>query len=139
MQAERIGVLAPPADAAGVRDAIAHALDRDAARAMRANLATLAERYTWERVCAPLLAWCAAPRRIGMTRGQDAAGEYLHGLERMYSETAQYARRLEQVVAEKDAALARVAGEVATPQPIETETARKCPDLGGLFRRNRAG
>ncbi|RIK44786.1 MAG: glycosyl transferase family 1 [Chloroflexi bacterium] len=135
---EKIGVLVRPADAAGVRDAVMQVLDRDAGRAMRSNLAALAQRYTWEQVSRPLAAWCAAPQRLSATRGQDPQAEYLQSLERMYSDTAQYARHLEQVVAAKDAAL-QAAHAQPQPQPIETETARKRPDLGSLFRRNRAG
>jgi hypothetical protein len=52
-----------------------------------------------------LLAYCRAPWRLGAARG-DASVAYLQKLERLYTETAQYARDLERAVAEKDAALA---------------------------------
>lgn len=130
-----IGELAPPEDAAAVAAAIDRAIDRDRARGMRANLATLAGQYTWERVSGPLLAYCAGPWKLGTSRGDDAAAAYLHQLERLYSETADYARRLERVVNEKDRALSD-AGRAASRPPRRILTR---PDLGSLIRRDRRG
>ncbi|MDQ3547970.1 MAG: hypothetical protein M3439_04040, partial [Chloroflexota bacterium] len=127
-----IGEVAPPNDAASVAAAIEHAIDRDRAREMRANLASLAGQYTWETVSAPLLAYCANPWKLGESRGADKAGEYVHHLERLYSETAAYARRLEQAVNEKDRALADM-GQAASHPPRWVRTR---PDLGSLFRRD---
>ena len=92
---------------------------------MRSDLASASQRFTWERVSAPLLAYCRAPWRLGMARGNDVAATYVHNLERLYSETAQYARQLERVPAEKDAALQYVA------TPVE---GRRRPGFGGSFR-----
>jgi hypothetical protein len=53
-----------------------------------------------------LLAYCRAPWRLGESRGLDSGAAYLQKLERLYTETAQYARDLERAIAAKDAALA---------------------------------
>jgi len=133
--AEDIGEVAPPGDAGAVAAAIRRAIDRDRARGIRANLATLAGRHTWENVASPLLRYCAEPWKLGQSRGGDSAAAYLHQLERMYSETAGYARRLEDAVAEKD----RLIGEMeraASQSPWRVLTR---PNLGSLLRRNRRG
>ena len=132
VDAQQIGLTTPPGDAAAVAAAIGRILQPEVGRAMRANLATAAQRFTWERVSAPLLAYCRAPWQLGVARGIDAQGNYTRGLEQLYSETAQYARQLERVLAEKDAAL-QLASAPAEP--------RRRPDLGELFRRgqNRRG
>lgn len=135
VMAEDIGEVAPPVDVAAVAAAIRRAIDRDRARGIRANLAALAGRYTWEVVSQPLRDYCANPWKPGAGRGTDNAAAYLHQLERLYSETAGYARRLEDAVAEKD----RVLGEMeraASQSPWRVVTR---PDLGSLFRRNRRG
>jgi glycosyltransferase involved in cell wall biosynthesis len=124
---EQVGLVVPPGDAEAVADAVRRLLEPDVARASRANLATIARRHTWERVCAPLLAYCRAPWRLGSARGADAAADYTHNLERLYSETAQYARQLERAVADKDAAL----HDLSRPP--------KRLDLGALLRRGRRG
>ncbi len=130
-----IGEVAPPGDVPAVAAAIERAIERDRARGMRANLATLAGRYTWEIVSRPLLDYCANPWRPGTSRGQGEAAAYLHQLERLYSETAGYARHLEQVVGEKDRLLAEL--ERAAPHSPRRVLTR--PDLGSLFRRDRRG
>jgi glycosyltransferase involved in cell wall biosynthesis len=130
-----IGEVAPPGDVAAVAAAIERAIDRDRARGMRANLATLAGRHTWEIVSKPLLDYCANPWKLGMSRGRDEAAAYLHHLERLYSETAGYARHLEQVVGEKDRVLAEM--ERTAPHPPRRVLTR--PDLGSLFRRDKRG
>ena len=133
--AEGIGEVTPPGDAAAVADAILTALEPDRARATRATLASLAGRHTWERVAGPLLAYCRDPWALGSSRGGDATAAYLHQLERLYSETAQYARRLEDTVARKDQALAEMTTAASRP-PVR---ARTRPDLGALFRRQKRG
>ena len=40
-------------------------------------------------------------------RGQDPVTAYIHNFERTYSETAQYGRHLERVIAQQNAALER--------------------------------
>jgi glycosyltransferase involved in cell wall biosynthesis len=130
VSAEGIGEVAPPEDVQGVAEAIARVLDRDRGRAMRANLASVSARYTWEAVSVSLLAYCRAPWKHGGQRGLDPGAAYLARLERIYTETAQYARHLEAVLAERETALAA---------PVPPERARKRPDLGALFRRDKRG
>ncbi|HYI14191.1 MAG TPA: glycosyltransferase [Thermomicrobiales bacterium] len=130
-----IGEVAPPGNVAAVAAAIERAIDRDRARGIRANLATLAGQYTWEIVSRPLLDYCANPWAPGTSRDNDEAGAYLHRLERLYSETAGYARHLEQVVGEKDHLLAEM-GRAASHPPRRVLTR---PDLGSLFRRDKRG
>jgi glycosyltransferase involved in cell wall biosynthesis len=130
-----VGEVAPPSDAGAVAAAIERAIVRDRARAMRANLAELAGRFTWEEVSRPLLAYCENPWKLGSSRGGDDAAAYLHRLERLYTETAAYARQLEQAVGEKESALANANRAAAHPQ----RRVMPRPDLGSLFRRDRRG
>ena len=130
-----IGEVAAPGDVTAVAAAITRAVDRDRARGMRANLAALAGHHTWEEVSRPLLAYCANPWKLGASRGNDGTAAYLHQLERLYSETAGYARHLEQAVGEKDRLLAEM-GQAA-PHPPRRVLTR--PDLGSLFHRGRRG
>ncbi len=101
IQQEQIGVTVLPGDHEAAARAILSALDPARQREFRANLARQAERHTWEHVTEPLLAWCRRPIKIA-DRGEDPRDKYVHDLERIYSETAEYARRLERVIAEKD-------------------------------------
>ena len=101
-----IGATVPPGDAVAASQAIEHLLERETAWAMRARIATVAPSFTWRAVTEPLLDYCRAPWRLGEARGSDASAAYLQKLERLYTETAQYARDLERAIAEKDAALA---------------------------------
>ncbi len=101
IQREQIGLTVPPGDHAAAACAMLAGLEPDRQRLFRANLSRQAEHHTWERVAAPLLAWCRNPVKIG-ARATDPRDRYVHDLERIYSETAEYARRLERVVAEKD-------------------------------------
>lgn len=100
-----IGTTVPPGDAVAVANAIEQIIDRDVQRDLRARIATVARDYTWERVSEPLIAFCKVPWRLGTGRGRSAEAEYIHKLERLYTETATYARELERAVAEKNAAL----------------------------------
>ena len=130
-----IGEVALPGDVDAVAAAIERAIDRDRSRGMRANLAGLAGQYSWEAVSGPLLAYCSNPWKLGESRGDDTAVAYLHNLERLYSETASYARHLEQVVSQKDWALAETSRAAShSPRRVLTR-----PDLGSLFRRDRRG
>lgn len=106
IQEHGLGLTAAPGDAVGVAQAIEQLLDRDIGRAVRARIASVAPRFTWDAVAQPLLEYCRAPWRLGESRGLDAGAAYLQKLERLYTETAQYARDLERAIAEKDAALA---------------------------------
>jgi hypothetical protein len=132
--ANGVGETAQPGDTQAVVSAIRRVLEPDRARALRANLARLSGVFTWERVSEPLLAYCRSPWKLGVTRGADAAAGYLHDLERLYTETAQYARHLEQAVAEKDSALSAL----AAPRPAIVDR-RPRPDLSELWRRVKRG
>ncbi|MGH9176282.1 MAG: hypothetical protein ACRD1H_18080, partial [Vicinamibacterales bacterium] len=130
-----VGEVALPGDAGAVADAILRVLDPDRGRAIRANLAGLAPRYTWEIVAAPLLTYCRDPWRLAPRRDTDAAAGYVHRIERMYSETAEYARHLERAVAERDRVVAR--NRAAALHPAKWVRTR--PNLGTLFRRGKRG
>jgi glycosyltransferase involved in cell wall biosynthesis len=104
---EGIGLTVPPDDPGAVAEAVRQILDPARRDAVRDTIASVAQRYTWERASEPLLAFCREPRRIGKARGNDSVAAYIHNLERTYSETAQYGRHLEQVIAQQNAALER--------------------------------
>lgn len=106
VQEHGIGLTVPPGDAVAAARAIVQLLERDLGRSVRARIATVASRFTWEAVAGPLLRYCRDPWRLGDSRGVDEGAAYLQKLERLYTETAQYARDLERAVAEKNAALA---------------------------------
>jgi len=103
---EQIGRTAPPGDARAVADAVVRALDAGNQTAYRKNLKRIAPEQHWEAVARPLLRWCAQPVKSGSAQSTDPRDEYVHRLERIYSETADYARHLEQAIAEKDHQLA---------------------------------
>lgn len=105
VQTEGIGVTVPPGDAVAVAKAVSAVLDPGTRHSFRAAIATVAKRYTWERAAEALLRFCREPAHLGERRGDDAGQRYLHDLERLYAETARYARALESVVAEKNRAL----------------------------------
>lgn len=131
VSAADIGEIVPPGNVLAVADAIVRAVEPDRARVLRMNLAAVAQQFTWEQVTAPLLAYCLEPQQID-DRPNDSASTYLHDLERLYTETASYARHLESTVAEKDRALAELTERI-------TESQRRRygkPDLGAMFRRN---
>jgi hypothetical protein len=106
---KQIGRTAPPGDAHAVADAIVQALNTDNQAMYRENLARIAPEHSWEAVAQPLLGWCAQPVRSGSSHAADPRDEYIHRLERTYSETADYSRRLERVIADKDRQLAEQA------------------------------
>jgi hypothetical protein len=105
VQVEGTGITVPPGDALAVSAAIETLLDPESAAPYRARIATVADRYSWDRVAEPLLRYCREPVHLGERRGDHSGQRYLHDLERLYTETAQYARELETVVAEKNRAL----------------------------------
>jgi hypothetical protein len=104
---EAIGITVPPDDPDAVAVAVRRLLDPAQRAAFRATIAAVARRHTWERAGEPLLAYCPEPRRLGKARGEDPVAVYIHNLERTYSETAQYGRHLERVIAQQNAALER--------------------------------
>ena len=101
VERERVGIVVEPNDPDAVADALIVALDPERQRMFRANLGGLVERNTWENVAAPLLRWCRNPAKVSEP-GTDPRDRYTHHLELTYSETAEYARRLERVIEEKD-------------------------------------
>lgn len=103
---EQIGLTASPGDAHAVADTIVQALATENQATYRVNLKRIAPEHSWESMAQPLLRWCAQPIRSSPTHGADPRGEYVHRLERTYSETADYARHLERTIAEKERQLA---------------------------------
>jgi glycosyltransferase involved in cell wall biosynthesis len=106
---KQIGRTAPPGDAHAVADAIVQALNTDNQAMYRENLARIAPEHIWKAVAQPLLRWCVQPVRSRSSHAADPRDEYIHRLERTYSETADYSRRLERVIADKDRQLAEQA------------------------------
>lgn len=99
---EGIGVVVPPSDPTAVAAAVERLLDPPTRDRMIERIKSVRAQFTWERVSEPLLDYCRAPWRLGKTRAFDPTQSYIHHLERTYDETAAYAERLEQVIAEKD-------------------------------------
>jgi hypothetical protein len=92
-----------------VADAILQALSTDNQATYRENLKRIAPEHSWRAVARPLLHWCAQPVRSGSPHDADPRDEYIHRLERTYSETADYTRHLERAIADKDRQLAEQA------------------------------
>ncbi len=103
---EQVGRTATAGDAHAVADAILEALEADNQATYRQNLRQIAPEHSWESIARPLLRWCTQPPIARSPHGSDPRDEYTHLLERTYSETADYARHLERVIAEKDRQLA---------------------------------
>ncbi len=62
VRSERLGVVVPAEDAEALADALERALyDEEFARAARERIAVVRERFTWETVLAPLVAFCRNP------------------------------------------------------------------------------
>lgn len=99
---ETIGVTVPPGDSNAVAEAILSAIEPARRDAYQVNLERVARKHTWETVAKPLLEWCAHPIKTRES-ADDPRDRYVHDLERVYSETAEYARRLEHVIVEKNA------------------------------------
>jgi glycosyltransferase involved in cell wall biosynthesis len=60
---ERLGVVVPPNDAGALADALDRVLyDTEFAAGCRERIAAVRERFTWERVLAPLVDYCRSPR-----------------------------------------------------------------------------
>lgn len=102
---EGIGRVVPPGDAVAVAAAISELLESSTGRRVREAIATVARRHTWEEACAPLVRRCLEPVKVADLSGRSPAEAYVHDLERMYTETARYARELEAAVAQKNQAL----------------------------------
>ncbi len=107
IESSNIGVTVAPGDAVAVAEAVQSVLDPATGRQIRQNLATINREHTWQEVTKPLVRYCSDPRQYAGSRPALAADQYLHKLELLYTETRQYAQDLEQVVAEKNAALER--------------------------------
>jgi glycosyltransferase involved in cell wall biosynthesis len=100
---EWLGAVVPPGDPETTAELIERLIDRDLNARLRRSIAAVARRYTWEQLAVPLLRYCRAPWRT--RTGADPGGDYIHKLERLYTETAEYARNLERAVSEREAAL----------------------------------
>lgn len=106
IEREEIGITVSPDDPTAVSYAIVTALDSARQTVYRENLARVTANHSWEAMSQPLVRWCNQPEKFGEQHRGDPRDEYTHVLERIYSETAEYARRLERVVSEKDRQLA---------------------------------
>ena len=104
-----IGLTVPAGNALAVASAVSTVIDPQAGRQFRSVIATVADHYTWERVCEPLARYCASPDRATESRPELPGQRYLHDLERLYSETAQYARDLEAAVEARNREIAELA------------------------------
>lgn len=102
VETQRIGITVAPGDPSAVAGAIRQLLQPETASAVRSRIATVARRYSWEQVAESLLRFCADPWRPAEGRTTDPSHSYVHDLERMYAETAGYARHLEAAVDERD-------------------------------------
>ena len=122
IEREQIGITVTPVDAHAVADAIVAGLDSQRQATFRANLERVAANHTWEAVAQPLLRWCANPLRIDTVRSEDPRDEYVHRLERIYSETAEYARHLEHVIAQKER---QIASQALTTRNITAAVTRR--------------
>lgn len=96
---ERLGETVPPGNPVAVAAAIERLSDLTRQHELRQRLATAAQRYTWEQVAEPLAAYCAAPWKSRTGHGHS---DYVQRLERLYTETAEYARQLEAALAARE-------------------------------------
>ena len=63
VRTERLGVVVPPEDPQALADALERALyDEEFAAGCRQRIAEVRERFTWDRVLAPLADYCRSPR-----------------------------------------------------------------------------
>lgn len=102
VETERIGLTVPAGNPHAVAEAILSAIEPARREGFQDNLENLAREHTWETIAIPLLEWCAHPVQLRES-AEDPRDRYVHDLERIYSETAEYARRLERVISEKNA------------------------------------
>ncbi len=113
------GVVTPIGDAPALADALAALMDAPDERARLATRAhTLAATYTWERVAAPLVAFCehpvkGAPYADGETHLYEELAKFRHTLK----DTSEYATRLEDEIARKDAYIAGLETQAAEGKP----------------------
>ncbi|MEZ4568986.1 MAG: glycosyltransferase family 4 protein [Thermomicrobiales bacterium] len=97
-----LGRVVPPANPRAVAEAMLSILNANKGGEIRRRIGTVAKSYTWEQVSEPLLRYCSAPWK---NRPGADTEDYVHKLERLYAETAEYARSLEQAIEEKNHAL----------------------------------
>ncbi len=100
---ERLGEVVAPGNPAAVAAAMQRLFDREQQSAVRRRIASVAQRYTWEQVAEPLRAYCAEPWSNRLP--DEPSEDYVRKLERLYTETAGYARELESAVSERDRAI----------------------------------
>jgi glycosyltransferase involved in cell wall biosynthesis len=100
---ERLGEVVPPGNPVAVAAAMQRLFDPEQQRDVRRRIASAAHRYTWDQVAEPLRAFCADP--WSNRNPDDSEQNYVLNLERLYTETAGYARDLERAVSERDEAI----------------------------------
>lgn len=99
---EGLGRVVPPVQPRVVAQAMKEIIREQKEGGLRRRIATVAQGYTWERVAEPLLRYCADPWK---NAPESDAADYVHKLERLYTETADYAQRLEQAIEAKNTEL----------------------------------
>jgi glycosyltransferase involved in cell wall biosynthesis len=63
VEREGLGLTVPPGDPEAIREAIEALASREKREQVSSNVRRFSHRLTWERAAAPLLRYCAAPRR----------------------------------------------------------------------------
>jgi len=119
LKAHDAGLITPIGDAAALADALALLIDYPEERARLAEHArTLAETYTWEKVAAPLVAFCNQPVKGAMHKDPSIrAYEELTKFRQTLLETSSYAEQLEGEVSRKDAYIVRLEMQVESEHP----------------------
>lgn len=101
VERDGLGRTVPPGDPGAVAEALEAVLERDEQHRLRERITRVARDYTWEQVAQPLVDFCLHPP-VKASPEPPADQQYIQKLERLYTETAEYARRLERVLAERD-------------------------------------
>ena len=95
VDAHGLGLTVEPGDVDGLADALERLLSDDALAARcRADVRALAPAYHWDRVLAPLVAFCRAPRRAPDLVDDDARRRLARGPARLYQPRSGLRREL---------------------------------------------
>ena len=122
-----LGLTVDAGDVDGLADALDRLLTDDAfASGCRSRAAALAPSYHWSRVLAPLVAFCAAPRRAPDLVDDDASRRLARGAGRLYSRRSGVRRELD-IAAEhlRSGGVRRLASKAASR--VAYATGRKSP------------
>ncbi len=114
VDAHGLGRTVAPGDVEGLAAALDELLDDEAAASCRAAVRALAPQFAWPRVLAPLLAFCAAPRRAPDLADPDARRRLERGAGRLYAPRGPVRRELGIVVEHlQDGGVRRLVGKAA--------------------------